>query len=287
MTTLMNERSALGASGNRRARVPSPTPCNCGRPGPTCTPVLRDRLTQLWLRAEAQRLTSERSRAAAGAGGPGPEGSIGKLVGAELNQSIYAFCMDLLGPEEPSITATRCTARTPATTGGADPAEIPAQPGQHHRGGTSEVMRNILGERVLGLPATCVPMPASRGRRSPWLAAGASRSATSSGNCGPRWAGSATRTSVNARHGGCRNREPFDTGLWRRLGSELGVLGLSVSEDDGGAGGCLVDQAVAVEEFGASLTAGPLFGTVYLAIPALAACPRTGPDEPAGRPCCR
>lgn len=70
------------------------------------------------------------------------------------------------------------------------------------------------------------------------------------------------------------SEEPFDTGLWRRLGSELGVLGMSVSEDDGGAGGCLVDQAVAVEEFGASLAAGPLFGTVYLAIPALAACPR-------------
>ena len=74
------------------------------------------------------------------------------------------------------------------------------------------------------------------------------------------------------------SEEPFDTGLWRRLGSELGVLGMSVSEDDGGAGGCLVDQAVAVEEFGASLAAGPLFGTVYLAIPALAACP-PGPDR--------
>lgn len=65
----------------------------------------------------------------------------------------------------------------------------------------------------------------------------------------------------------------FDRGVWRRLGSELGVLGLSVSEDDGGVGGSLVDQAVAVEEFGKALASGPLFGTVYLAIPALAACP--------------
>ena len=61
--------------------------------------MLRDRLTQLWLRSEAQRLTSERSRATATVGGPGPEGSIGKMVGAELNQQIYEFCMDLLGPE--------------------------------------------------------------------------------------------------------------------------------------------------------------------------------------------
>ena len=59
--------------------------------------------------------------------------------------------------------------------------------------------------------------------------------------------------------------------LWHRLGSELGVLGLSVPEADGGAGGSLVDQAVAVEELGASLACGPSSGTVFLAIPALVA----------------
>jgi alkylation response protein AidB-like acyl-CoA dehydrogenase len=63
----------------------------------------------------------------------------------------------------------------------------------------------------------------------------------------------------------------FDPAVWRRLGSELGVLGMAVPEGDGGAGGSLVDQAVAVEEFGAALACGPLFGTVYLAIPALVA----------------
>ncbi len=65
---------------------------------------------------------------------------------------------------------------------------------------------------------------------------------------------------------------PFDAKVWNRLGAELGVLGLSVPEDDGGVGGSLVDQAVAVEEFGATLATGPLFGTVYLAVPALVAC---------------
>ncbi len=64
---------------------------------------------------------------------------------------------------------------------------------------------------------------------------------------------------------------PFDAGVWTRLGSELGVLGLSVPEADGGVGGTLVDQAVAVEELGASLACGPVFGTVFLAIPALVA----------------
>lgn len=64
---------------------------------------------------------------------------------------------------------------------------------------------------------------------------------------------------------------PYDPKVWARLGGELGVLGLSVPEADGGVGGTLVDQAVAIEELGARLACGPLFGTVYLAIPALVA----------------
>ncbi|MCV7298604.1 acyl-CoA/acyl-ACP dehydrogenase [Mycobacterium barrassiae] len=64
---------------------------------------------------------------------------------------------------------------------------------------------------------------------------------------------------------------PFDAKVWARLGAELGVLGLSVPEADGGVGGTLVDQAVAIEELGARLACGPLFGTVYVAIPALVA----------------
>jgi alkylation response protein AidB-like acyl-CoA dehydrogenase len=51
---------------------------------------------------------------------------------------------------------------------------------------------------------------------------------------------------------------PFDPKVWARLGGELGVLGLSVPEADGGVGGTLVDQAVAIEELGARLACGPL-----------------------------
>jgi alkylation response protein AidB-like acyl-CoA dehydrogenase len=63
----------------------------------------------------------------------------------------------------------------------------------------------------------------------------------------------------------------YDRALWARLGGELGVLGLAVSEDLGGAGGTLVDQAIVVEECGAALLPGPVLGTVGLAVPALAA----------------
>jgi alkylation response protein AidB-like acyl-CoA dehydrogenase len=62
-----------------------------------------------------------------------------------------------------------------------------------------------------------------------------------------------------------------DLTTWERLGGELGVLALAVPDDLGGAGGRLVDQAVAVEEFGAALLPGPVIGTVALAIPALVA----------------
>ena len=63
----------------------------------------------------------------------------------------------------------------------------------------------------------------------------------------------------------------YDRSLWARLGGELGVLGLAVSEDLGGAGGTLVDQAIVAEECGAALLPGPMLGTVGLAVPALAA----------------
>ena len=154
MTTLMNERSALGASGSQRgAGTISEAVQLWASRRDLQTPVLRDRLTQLWLRAEAQRLTSERSRASATAGGPGPEGSIGKLVGAELNQRIYEFCMDLLGPEGLLYHGYAMTgAHREGDWRGPIQQRYLRSRANTIEGGTSEVMRNILGERVLGLP---------------------------------------------------------------------------------------------------------------------------------------
>ncbi|MET8425054.1 acyl-CoA dehydrogenase family protein [Nocardia sp. NPDC004860] len=165
MTTLMNERSSIGASGTRRGdgTIADAVALWARRPD-RHTPVRRDRLTQLWLRSEAQRLTSERSRATTTLSGPGPEGSIGKLVGAELNKQIYEFCMDLLGPE--GLLYGDYTMRD------VGPGEDELGPVQQRflrsrantiEGGTSEVLRNILGERILGLPGD---LRADSGR--PW-----------------------------------------------------------------------------------------------------------------------
>ncbi len=157
MTTLMNERSALGGSGSRRGAgtIGDAVALWASRPD-LHTPVLRDRLTILWLRAEAQRLTSERSRAAATVGGPGPEGSIGKLVGAELNQHIYEFCMDLLGPEGTLYDGYAVPGQGPDRDGadwrGPIQQRFLRSRANTIEGGTSDVMRNILAERVLGLP---------------------------------------------------------------------------------------------------------------------------------------
>ncbi|WP_277912939.1 acyl-CoA dehydrogenase family protein, partial [Frankia torreyi] len=109
------------------------------------SPALRLRLADLWTQAEAYRLTGERARVARTAGPPGPEASIGKLVGAELNQKIYDFCMDVLGPEgtlydsydDPADSLQRRFLRARANT---------------IEGGTSQILRNVLGERVLRLP---------------------------------------------------------------------------------------------------------------------------------------
>ena len=155
MTTLMNERSALGASGSRRGAGPISDAVGLWASRPDLhTPVLRDRLVQLWLRAEAQRLTSERSRASATAGGPGPEGSIGKMVGAELNQQIYQFCMDLLGTEGILYHSYAMWGANAGTGDWRGPIQQRYLRSRANtiEGGTSEVMRNILGERVLGLP---------------------------------------------------------------------------------------------------------------------------------------
>lgn len=71
------------------------------------------------------------------------------------------------------------------------------------------------------------------------------------------------------------SKPAFDQKAWTRLGSELGVLGLGVPEELDGSGGGLVDAAIVVEELGAALFCGPVFGTLALSIPALVAAPDT------------
>ncbi len=86
-------------------------------------------------------------------GNPGPEGSIAKCAMAELNKHLSEFAVDLLGPEGMLFpTATRWTARSTAMMWTGPQQAFLRMRANSIEGGTTEIMKNILGERVLGLP---------------------------------------------------------------------------------------------------------------------------------------
>ena len=119
--------------------------------------VLRDRVVQLWAETEVLRLTNWRARTLASAGTPGPEGSVGKAVSAELNQRIYECLLDVVGPEAMLFPEGYSMERPEDSAFSSFGSPSPVRGFLRSRantieGGTSEVMRNILGERVLGLP---------------------------------------------------------------------------------------------------------------------------------------
>lgn len=165
ITTLMNERVSIGGSTAGRGSGSIALALSLWEKAPVHTAVQRDRLAALWIEAEALRLTSMRAAANAVAGTPGPEGSTSKLHFAELNKRVYEFCVDLLGPE--GMLYDSYEMRRPDGAGGfggGPVRQMLRSRANSIEGGTSEIMRNILGERVLGLPGE---PRADKGR--PWV----------------------------------------------------------------------------------------------------------------------
>ncbi len=153
LTTLMNERVSIGGAVGGRGGGAIASALRLWSQRSDKDPVLRDQLVRLWIEAEAHRMTSMRAAANSINGTPGPEGSTGKLHGAELNKRIYELCLTLQGAD--GMLYDAYDMRRPETAGGF--GGIPQRQFIRARansieGGTSEVMRNILGERVLGLP---------------------------------------------------------------------------------------------------------------------------------------
>ncbi len=116
------------------------------------TPVLRERLTRLWVRAETQRLTGDRARVAASKGVAGAESAIIKLLNSELSQAVYDFCIELLGPEGTLIDTYSTEAPDDESGPTAIQRKFLRSRATTLEGGTSEIMRNVIGERVLKLP---------------------------------------------------------------------------------------------------------------------------------------
>jgi alkylation response protein AidB-like acyl-CoA dehydrogenase len=151
LTTLMNERVAIGSQVRPRESGAIGEAVAMWKDGGGGDARARDELVKLWIEAEVNRLTSIRAGQNRDQDTPGPEGSTGKLHWAELNKRIYEWCVDYMGPEgmlypsyeyrETKSVADR-DVRHSFLRSRANSIE----------GGTTEIMRNILGERVLGLP---------------------------------------------------------------------------------------------------------------------------------------
>ncbi|KUF16004.1 acyl-CoA dehydrogenase [Streptomyces silvensis] len=153
-TTLMNERVAIGGMRVPREGGMIAPVARAWRERPDLrTHDLHQRLLTLWVEAEAARLTGERLRQQLAAGEPGPEGSGMKLGFARLNQEISGLEVELLGEE--GLLYDDWTMRRPDLvdfTGREAGYRYLRAKGNSIEGGTSEVLLNIVAERVLGLP---------------------------------------------------------------------------------------------------------------------------------------
>ena len=153
MTTLMNERVSIGGGRSSRGSGAIAVAVGVWRSTGCDDQARRDRLMKLWVAAEVNRLTNIRAGQMRKAGTPGPEGSVAKLTFAELNQAISELCVDLMGAEGQLYTDYDGPRRESVGFFTGDPRYFFLRSRANSiEGGTSEVLRNILGERVLGLP---------------------------------------------------------------------------------------------------------------------------------------
>jgi len=155
LTTLMNERVSIGGAIPAKGSGPIRDALRVWKelPADRRDPSTRDELTSLWIRAELLRLTNIRASQNRKMGDPGPEGSIAKLAMAELNKDIYSFAVSMMGAEGMLFPSGYQMIRPEHAMGLENPQKAFLRSRANSiEGGTSEVMRNILGERVLGLP---------------------------------------------------------------------------------------------------------------------------------------
>jgi alkylation response protein AidB-like acyl-CoA dehydrogenase len=140
LTTLMNERAGLGFFLQVRLRqMLDKLIEEAASSGLLDDPAIADKLGELHLKAEILRLTAYRGLSTVEKyGQPGPEGSLTKWMWSETNQQLTQFAVDLLGPK--ALRSDRWA------------YELLRARGNSIEGGTTEVLKNIVAERVLGLP---------------------------------------------------------------------------------------------------------------------------------------
>jgi alkylation response protein AidB-like acyl-CoA dehydrogenase len=140
ITTLMNERVAIGSGGGGGRGTIGDLIGLARDRGRNTDARLRQQLADLYTRSRIQKFLSMRTLTAASQGKiPGPEGSIGKLFGARTLTRMGELTIDIVGAEAVAGDIRYSQA-------------LLAAPAAHIAGGSDEVMMNIIGERVLGLP---------------------------------------------------------------------------------------------------------------------------------------
>ena len=141
ITTLMHERATLAFGLQIRVRITlGELLAEARESGAAADPVVRDRLAQLYIESEVLRLNALRGLSSImRTGVPGPEGSLGKWQWAEVNQALTELAVELRGPRA-VLDDDRWTYRFLRAR--ANSIE----------GGTTEILKNIVAERVLGLP---------------------------------------------------------------------------------------------------------------------------------------
>ena len=141
MTTLMNERAGLAFFLQVRLRnLLDDLIAEAAARGRLADDLVAERLGELHVRTELLRLTAYRGLTAIEKyGQPGPEGSLTKWMWSDANQRLAQLAADILGPDA-------------LVTGSPWAYELLRARGNSIEGGTTEILKNIVAERVLGLP---------------------------------------------------------------------------------------------------------------------------------------
>lgn len=152
MTTLLHERGTLGFALTARLEVLVRKLVATAKERrsdgviPMEDPLIRDRIAQQWIELQALRFTNYRALTSlVKTGVPGPEGSIAKLHWSESNQRLSKLALEILGPDSQLDDSN-------GFWNGFWQYQQLRSRGNTIEAGTSEVLRNIVAERVLGLP---------------------------------------------------------------------------------------------------------------------------------------